>query len=124
MVWNWSIYPGAKINLAYLERLSGNNTKADSYLNETIIELENLVNKNDQSAGGHYNLSKIYIMNGDFDKAFELLDTMVSIGGLDYKRLMVSPFFDSIKNDPRYFKLIDRIKIIIDRERIEAGLVS
>ena len=95
------LYPGAKINLAYLERLSGNNTKADSYLNETKIELENLVNKNDQSAGGHYNLSKIYIMNGDFDKAFELLDTMVSIGGLDYKRLMVSPFFDSIKNDPR-----------------------
>ena len=118
------LYPGAKINLAYLERLSGNNTKADSYLNETIIELENLVNKNDQSAGGHYNLSKIYIMNGDFDKAFELLDTMVSMGGLNYKNLMVNPLFDSIKNDPRYFKLIDRIKIIIDRERIEAGLAS
>ena len=116
--------PPAKIRLAYLERRSGNNTKANTYLNEARIRLEDWVKASDQSAGGHYHLSKIYIMNGDFDKAFELLDTMVSIGGLDYKRLMVSPFFDSIKNDPRYFKLIDRIKIIIDRERIEAGLVS
>ena len=116
--------PGAKITLAYLERLSGNNTKADFYLNETKIQLENRVNKNDQSSGDRYNLSKIYIMNGDFDKAFELLDTMVSMGGLNYKNLMVNPLFDSIKNDPRYFKLIDRIKIIIDRERIEAGLAS
>ena len=116
--------PPAKIRLAYLERRSGNNTKANTYLNEARIRLEDWVKASDQSAGGHYHLSKIYIMNGDFDKAFELLDTMVSIGGLDYKRLMVSPFFDSIKNDPRYFKLIDRIKIIIDRERIEAGLAS
>jgi len=46
------------------------------------------------------------------------------MGGLNYKNLMVNPLFDSIKNDPRYFKLIDRIKIIIDRERIEAGLAS
>ena len=95
-----------------------------TYLNEAKIQLENWVKTNHQSAAGHYNLSKIYIMDGDFDKAFELLDTMVSMGGLNYKNLMVNPLFDSIKNDPRYFKLIDRIKIIIDRERIEAGLVS
>ena len=115
---------GGKITLAYLERRSGNNTKANTYLNEAKIQLENWVKTNHQSAAGHYNLSKIYIMDGDFDKAFELLDTMVSMGGLNYKSLMVNPLFDSIKNDPRYFKLIDRIKIIIDRERIEAGLVS
>ena len=119
-----NLYPGDKINLAYIERLLGNNTKADSYLNQTKIQLENWVNENDSSAGIRYNLSKIYIMDGDFDKTFELLNDMVSMGGLNYKRLMVVPHFDSIKNDPLYFKLIDRIKTTIDRERIEAGLAS
>ena len=38
--------------------------------------------------------------------------------------VLVNEGQDILKNDPRFFKLIDRVKTIIDRERIEAGLVS
>ena len=63
-------------------------------------------------------------MDNNYDQAFQLLNTAVNVGFRNYKRFMSSPLFENIKNDSRYFKLIDRIKTIIDRERIEAGLVS
>tara|TARA_Y100000590_G_scaffold97133_1_gene110465 strand:- start:319 stop:2220 length:1902 start_codon:yes stop_codon:yes gene_type:complete len=113
-----------KIDLAFIEKKSRNNVQASKYLNEAKIQLDNWANNNEQSAPPRYHLSKIYIMNGDFDKAFELLDSMASLGGLHYKSLMSNPHFDIISNNPRYFRLIDMIKTIIDRERIEAGLVS
>ena len=113
-----------KIDLAFIEKKSRNNVQASKYLNEAKIQLDNWANNNEQSAPPRYHLSKIYIMNGDFDKAFELLDSMASLGGLHYKSLMSNPHFDIISNNPRYFRLIDMIKTIIDRERIEAGLIS
>ena len=115
---------GDKISLAFLERKSGNIAKANEYLNEAKNQLENWVNNNDESINGRYNLAKIYSMDNNYDQAFQLLNTAVNVGFRNYKRFMSSPLFENIKNDSRYFKLIDRIKTIIDRERIEAGLVS
>jgi len=113
-----------KISLAFLEKRLKNNEIANKYLTDAINQLDGWIKSNDQSANAYYQLAKINSLSGDYNKAFELLDTMVDMGGLNYKRFMASPFFNNLRNDPRYFKLIDRIKTIIDRERIEAGLVS
>ena len=113
-----------KISLAFLEKRLKNNEIANKYLTDAINQLDGWIKSNDQSANAYYQLAKINSLSGDYNKAFDLLETMVDMGGLNYKRFMASPFFNNLRNDPRYFKLIDRIKTIIDRERIEAGLVS
>ena len=118
------LYAGDKTNLAYLEQSLGNKNKSKKYMDDALTQLEDWLNMDDSDQRAYYSLSKIYVMKENFDKAFEFLDTMVDMGGLNYKGLMVDPAFDIIKKDSRYFKLIDRIKTIIDRERIEAGLVS
>jgi tetratricopeptide (TPR) repeat protein len=118
------LYAGDKTNLAYLEQSLGNKNKSKKYMDDALIQLEDWLNMDNSDQRAYYSLSKIYVMKENFDKAFEFLDTMVDMGGLNYKGLMVDPAFDIIKKDSRYFKLIDRIKTIIDRERIEAGLVS
>ena len=118
------LYAGDKTNLAYLEQSLGNKNKSKKYMDDALIQLEDWLNMDNSDQRAYYSLSKIYVMKESFDKAFEFLDTMVDMGGLNYKGLMVDPAFDIIKKDSRYFKLIDRIKTIIDRERIEAGLVS
>jgi len=106
------------------EKRLKNNEIANKYLTDAINQLDGWIKSNDQSANAYYQLAKINSLSGDYNKAFDLLETMVDMGGLNYKRFMASPFFNNLRNDPRYFKLIDRIKTIIDRERIEAGLVS
>ena len=113
-----------KISLAFLEKRLKNIEIANKYLTDAINQLDGWIKSNDQSANAYYQLAKINSLSGDYNKAFDLLETMVDMGGLNYKRFMASPFFNNLRNDPRYFKLIDRIKTIIDRERIEAGLVS
>jgi len=113
-----------KISLAFLEKRLKNNEIANKYLTDAINQLDGWIKSNDQSANAYYQLAKINSLSGDYNKAFDLLETMVDMGGLNYKRFMASPFFNNLRNDPRYFKLIDRIKTIIDRERIEAGLIS
>ena len=113
-----------KISLAFLEKRLKNIEIANKYLTDAINQLDGWIKSNDQSANAYYQLAKINSLSGDYNKAFDLLETMVDMGGLNYKRFMASPFFNNLRNDPRYFKLIDRIKTIIDRERIEAGLIS
>jgi len=110
--------------LAYVEQKLGNSKKSIDYLKKAKSRLENWARDYPEDSRAYYHLSRLSIIQGDIDNAFKLLDISVNMGGLNYKRFMVEPIFDKIKKDPRFFKLIDRIKTIIDRERIEAGLVS
>jgi len=113
-----------KVSLAFIEKKIGNNANSKKYLGEAKKQLENWLDRNQEDSRVYYALSRLNVIEGDLNRAFILLDTMVDMGGLNYKRIMSDPLLDKIKSDSRYFKLIDRIKTIIERERIEAGLVS
>jgi len=119
-----SLNGGGSLDLAYVEQKLGNSKQSIDYLKKAKSRLENWARDYPEDSRAYYHLSRLNIIQGDIDNAFKLLDTSVNMGGLNYKRFMVEPIFDKIKKDPRFFKLIDRIKTIIDRERIEAGLVS
>ena len=45
-------------------------------------------------------------------------------GWTQYRWIEIDPRFDNIRDDPRYTELIDRMKGIVARERMEAGYTS
>lgn len=56
-----------------------------------------------------YLLAKCYVRIGDIDKAFEFLEKSYEVRGPLLVWLKVSPEFDSIRSDPRFVDLMQRV---------------
>jgi TolB-like protein/Flp pilus assembly protein TadD len=56
-----------------------------------------------------YNIAYVYAWRGEADRAFEWLDKAVQYndGGLNY--ILVEPFFENIRDDPRWLPFLERI---------------
>jgi len=60
----------------------------------------------------------------DKESALNWLGEAVDKGWTQYRWIEIDPRFDNIRDDPRYTELIDRMKVIVSRERMEAGYTS
>ena len=56
-----------------------------------------------------YNIAKIYSASGDPDKAFEWLEIAYKEGNPDLIELNSEPVFDSLRRDPRFSDLMQRV---------------
>jgi len=55
-----------------------------------------------------YRLAEIYSLIGDADQAFDILESLLIFPNpVSVWRIKLNPFFDSLRDDPRYLKLID-----------------
>jgi serine/threonine-protein kinase len=58
-------------------------------------------------------LAEVYTMMDDHDRAIELLDQLLSIPSLlSYHDLRLNPFWDPLREDPRFQALIDRGHVV------------
>jgi TolB-like protein/Flp pilus assembly protein TadD len=54
-------------------------------------------------------LAQIYVLTGEFDEAFRLIDHLLSVpNGLAITMLKLDPVWDPLRKDPRYQALIDK----------------
>lgn len=62
-------------------------------------------------ASGLWVGAEIYAMNGNVDEALEWLQYGLEIGAINYPFLAeVDPWLASIRNEPRFKKLMERVK--------------
>ena len=56
-------------------------------------------------------LTAIYALSGEHDKALEKIDYLISIpGGFHYGELLNDPDFDSIRSNPRFQVVLNKLK--------------
>jgi len=69
----------------------------------------NPVSKDALSGPDHiYRLAEIYALVGEDELAFEVLEDLLSYPNTtSVWRIKLNPFFDSLRDNPRYLKLID-----------------
>ena len=89
-------------------------------LGVTHIELRNLeralevcsqvVELDPQNATPHYNLAGVYALSGRPADAFMELKKDVDLGDPDWGYLEDDPWFESLRSDPRFAEVIDRMK--------------
>jgi serine/threonine-protein kinase len=88
--------------LAHVEAAAGNEAEARRLLKELIDARESRVVSS-------YGIASLYVSLGDIDEAFRWLDIAVKEGASGLFMLRVHPRLDPIRNDPRYWPLVERL---------------
>ncbi len=97
-------------NLGFVYARIGNKEKAIEY-GDLAVEKESI--SDDALAGiGHLDrLLMIFVVTGEYDKAFELIDRLLSMPVATYVTpniLRLDPLWDPIRDDPRFDSLIEK----------------
>ena len=69
-----------------------------------------LVKSSESSAINYFFLSEAYAAHGDKEKAFATLQKTFELGFHDFVALDSSPYFASLRTDPRFQQLIARYR--------------
>ncbi|HLO60241.1 MAG TPA: tetratricopeptide repeat protein [Bacteroidales bacterium] len=87
----------------------GKNVEAEVYLTHALEINLGEIRKNSQDKNIPFNISGIYAILGQHDKAFEWLSKAIQSGWIDYAQLEYGPWFAGYRNDPR---LISTVKTL------------
>lgn len=101
-------YPGVKTILGQAYAKAGRRTEALKLLNELIELCER---SDDDCFPGR---AFIYAELGDKDKAFKILNQVLSERYTDLACLKVCPYYDSLRSDPRFEDLMRRVGLSPD----------
>ena len=114
-----------KTALAYVLLQKWDRKWANTLLDEVITELLKRIEVNgDIGSSTRRILAGAYSIMDDKESALNWLEEAVEKGWTQYRWIEIDPRFDNIRDDPRYTELIDRMKAIVARERMEAGYTS
>jgi serine/threonine protein kinase/tetratricopeptide (TPR) repeat protein len=99
------------------KELSPNGTMADGGLGQAYLAqgdydqaIAALVKSSESSAINYFFLSEAYAAHGDKEKAFATLQKTFELGFHDFVALDSSPYFASLRTDPRFQQLIARYR--------------
>ena len=114
-----------KTALAYVLLQKWDRKWANTLLDEVITQLLKRIEVNgDIGSSTRRILAGAYSIMDDKESALNWLEEAVDKGWTQYRWIEIDPRFDNIRDDPRYTELIDRMKVIVARERMEAGYTS
>ena len=117
--------PDYKIALAYVLLKKWDRGWANTLLDEVIAQqLKRIDEGGDVWSRTRYTLAEAYSVMNDKDSSLNWLEKAVDKGWTQYRWIEIDPRFDTIRDDPRYSEIIDRMKAIVARERMEAGYTS
>jgi adenylate cyclase len=100
-----SLSGGSPLMRAALGRVYAESQKKDE-ANEMLNELNELAKRHYASA---YELAKIYIALGNSEQAFQLLAKAYAEHSFHLVNLKVCPQFESVRSDPRFQDLVQRL---------------
>jgi tetratricopeptide (TPR) repeat protein len=59
-------------------------------------------------------IAYIYVAQGDFDRAFQMLDRAAAERDPNLVGLMSNPIFDGVRKDPRYTAMLRKLRLIAE----------
>ncbi|MGB9617380.1 MAG: tetratricopeptide repeat protein, partial [Desulfomonilaceae bacterium] len=76
---------------------------------EAIPWMQKAVDAEPGNPKSWYNLAGMYALAGSPDMAIQSLNRAIDLGYSNYRNAASDPIFESVKNDPRFRKVLDRI---------------
>lgn len=117
-----------KHRLAHIYKIKGETTKAEKLFKEHLAQLEQTVKEEKSRFGLEYDLAGAYAFLGDKEKSYYWLDKL-PYNMLTTIFIQIDPMFDSIRNEARFKKVIERqyadreaIRKVIETERVQQDL--
>jgi TolB-like protein/class 3 adenylate cyclase/Flp pilus assembly protein TadD len=120
--WNVDPYFHAPIYLASILKSEGKPDQADNYIDEKLDEYISELKGEEADKEFAVFTASLYLMKENEEKAFEYLTLAKSMNFQDYQTLEINPLFDSIRNDPDFILLIEKIKSEIRLMKLSSSL--
>ena len=67
-------------------------------------------------AVGYYNLAGVYALLGRRDEALAALEQDLELGDADWRYLESDAWFETLREDPRFLELLERMKRLAEEE--------
>jgi tetratricopeptide (TPR) repeat protein len=83
-------------------------------LEQALVDCRNAVQRLPDDAMGFYNLAGVYALLGRPEEALEALERDFELGDRDWAYLESDAWFESLRRDPRFRDLVDRMKYRTD----------
>jgi serine/threonine protein kinase/tetratricopeptide (TPR) repeat protein len=111
------------VHLGAVELKRGNDAKAKKIFSEFLNYANKEIDLGNESWEIPYNVTGVYSVLGDKDKAFHWLDRTIESGWRNYRIGIIEPLFENIRQDSRFEKRIEHVEGLVDkaRERIQAA---
>jgi adenylate cyclase len=107
-------------NYAYLLINRGEHERADSLLSEELKHLNQLIENGHESPVIPAVIAGLHSLMGNYNSALEWLEMAYEKGYLFPYSIELNPFFDGVREHPRYKQLIERMHEDITRMRMRA----
>lgn len=85
---------------------------------ETCVEVTRL---DPGFAAAHYNIAAIHALAGRSDEAFAALERDLASGDTDDRYLATDPWFDAVRDDPRFADVLGRMRAAASHESADDG---
>jgi len=108
-----------KIAIAYILRQKWGKKWSDTILDEVYEKYILRIENGDNSSQTSLNISMVFAIKEDFEKAFFWLEKSVVQGFLLFNFLEIDPRFDKMKNDKRFDSIVEKIKLKLITENNE-----
>ncbi len=110
----------SRTSYAYILLQRGEAERADSLLNQEHTRFNDLYEEGHESPALPAVIAGIHALRNDVDEALDWLERAYDMGYRFPRPIEQNPFFDSIRNQPRYRRLIERMHADIERMRARA----
>ncbi len=108
------------VNAAILLLQEGHDDRATDFLNQALANMRNLQRNRGGSAYGMIDV-RAHALLGNREAALTALEECAEIGYLsEWTELKYSPFYDTIRDDPRFTSALERFERMADAAREQA----
>ena len=120
----------SKLYHAALYIKTGNMSQSEKILSEIESRMEKRLKKGSDIYRPYYMLAQIYAIRENNDSVFSMLDQAVDNGfrgygdDINFLSWKVNPIFSDLRQNSRFILLQERVEKIIQRERVETGLLA
>jgi len=102
---------------AYIYLKKGDRANFETHIQKRILEARKVIDSGNEHFIYPYQLATSYAMLGEKEKTYEYLEHAVASGWRHYRYAMIDPSFESVRHEPRFDQILDRVKSIVEREK-------
>jgi TolB-like protein/tetratricopeptide (TPR) repeat protein len=118
----WNVFHYSSVLLAHVLMERGETDRAARLLDEFVAHARGQLDRPGGNDRIHYPLAAAYALRGEIEEAIHHLDEAVQTGWRYHPVAVTDPLLESLRHDPRYHGIVDRLAAIMDdfRARVEA----